>query len=459
MKCFTRQVHKADSTVISGTAIAASLLLLCSAAIAGETITLSPNKTTRLDIPGKVMKLLVSNPKTIDAALSDDGKAVVIKGLAAGSSELRISRDKGEDLVYDVAVKRDLSALAQDIKSLLNGVEGVTVKAVEERIVLDGNVITRSDQERVEKIAGAYADVILNLTKLDRTEMNKYVAEALQKEIGIKTIKVDVQGDTATLEGVVFDPADAAAAIEKAKQRCTKVVSLLRMEEVMIETDVYFVAVDTDKDEKTGINLLKALNIDASASVNDGKASYNVSGGFAAKINELIGEGKAKFLATPHLSTKSGETGRFHSGGEDYFEVSGTSGGNLEKVEHGVILTVKPSLKGQDRVVNEITLEVSVPKAKQKGAFALEKYSTKSTTMSKIGDSILISGLSQTLESQFKEKTPLLGDVPILSAFFKEKTKSGSNKELLVVITPKPVFPVNLEGEAYSAERQHLIER
>lgn len=427
--------------------------------MASEQLLLEPNKTTRLEVSGSIQKIMVSNQSVADARPSDDGKSVVVRALTMGKSEIRIVRAGEQDLVYDLTVRADLAQLAKDIEQLLQGVEGLTIKVVGDRIVLDGNLIVKSDYDRVQQIAATYAGAILNLTKLDRTKLNGYVAAAIQKDIGIKTIRVQVSGDTATLEGIVYDPADATMAMEKAKQRCAKVVSLLKLEEVMIETDVYFVMIDTTDDQKSGFNLLKTLNLDASASVSDGAVSYNVSAGLMAQINILAGEGKAKFLATPHLSTKSGGTGRFHSGGEVFFEVSGTTGGSLEKVEHGVILTVKPVLRGQDRVVNEVTLQVSVPSKKPKGTFSIEKYETTSTTMSKVGESILISGLSQSLETQFREKTPLLGDIPVLSAFFSEKGKTRTSRDIVVVITPRPVFPVDLGGETYSKERQNLIEK
>lgn len=439
--------------------MAACCTMAVFSALAAEQIVLEPNKTTRLDVSGSIQKIMVSNQNVADARPSDDGKSVVIRALATGRSEIRIVRTGEQDLVYDLTVRPDLAQLSKDIEQLLQGAEGLTIKVVGDRVVLDGNLILKSDYDRVQQIAGSYSSAILNLTKLDRTKMNDYIAAAIQKDIGIKSVKVGVSGDTATLEGIVYDPADVTTAMEKAKQRCARVISLLRLEEVMIETDVYFIMIDTTDDKKSGFNVLKTLNINASASASDSGASYNVSANLMAQINILAGEGKAKFLATPHLSTKSGGIGRFHSGGEVFFEVSGATGGNLEKVDHGVILTVKPTLRGQDRVVNEVTLQVSVPSKQTKGTFAIDKYETTSTTMSKIGESILISGLSQSLQTQFKEKTPLLGDIPVLSAFFSEKSKTRTSRDIVVVITPRPVFSADMGGQAYSKDRQNLIER
>jgi pilus assembly protein CpaC len=76
--------------------------------------------------------------------------------------------------------------------------------------------------------------------------------------------------------------------------------------------------------------------------------------------------------------------------------------------------------------------------------------------MCKVGESIIVSGLAQTLENRFKEKTPLLGSIPLLNLFFAESRKSKQGRELFVMLTPKPVFPSTREGPSYSEERSRL---
>ena len=100
---------------------------------------------------------------------------------------------------------------------------------------------------------------------------------------------------------------------------------------------------------------------------------------------------------------------------------------------------------------------MSVPSAKPQGTFSLEKFDTKSVAMCKVGESIMLSGLVQSLATQFKEKTPLLGDIPLLSMFFSNKQKSVESRELIVLISPKPVFPQADTSPAFSKEREHLL--
>ncbi len=426
-----------------------------------EELSVAKGSSARISVES-FRRIIVANPAIIDARPSDDGRSIVVSGLSEGQSELRIERLQGPDVIYRVSVRADLQELMTQIQDLLSDVEGLEIKVVGDKIVLKGNVLTKSGYEKVSQVVGAYSGVILNMAKLDRTAMNKYVEAAILKDIGSDNITVRINEDTAILEGVVYSDADMKRAIDMAKLRVPNVTSLLRVQEIMIETDVLFVQISKDADSSFGNNVLKnfsATGVGGFAGSTAAKppVTYAVNGTATATINALVSNSKAKILERPHLSTKSGGEGHFQSGGEVYFSVAGNVGGSLEKVEFGVILKVKPTMQGRDRIVNDVTVEVSVPSAKPQGTFSLDKFETQSTAMCKVGESIVLSGLMETLKSRFKEKTPLLGDIPLLSLFFAEQGRQADNKELLVLITPTPVFPQASTSPSYSKDREQLL--
>jgi hypothetical protein len=47
----------------------------------------------------------------------------------------------------------------------------------------------------------------------------------------------------------------------------------------------------------------------------------------------------------------------------------------------------------------------------------------------------------------------------LLKEFFSERTKVSQNRELVVVLIPRPVFPKVAEGPAFSEERSGLLEK
>jgi pilus assembly protein CpaC len=60
----------------------------------------------------------------------------------------------------------------------------------------------------------------------------------------------------------------------------------------------------------------------------------------------------------------------------------------------------------------------------------------------KDGESFIIGGLLDNEESQTFQKIPFLGDIPILGKFFTSITRTKSNTELIVIVTPELVAPI-----------------
>ena len=245
--------------------------------------------------------------------------------------------------------------------------------------------------------------------------MNKYVEEAILKDIGLDTVTARVMEDTVVLEGVVYSEADKARAEEMAKLRMPSVKNLLTVQDVMIETDVQFITLDLTKGKNMGMNVLDTFSLNA------GGSGSSVSGGFNNLPISFGVSGNARFVAdllnsngktvdSPHLSTKNGETGSFQSGGTAYLNAPGAQGvGNLIQVDYGVILKVKPTLEGRDRVKNEVTIEVSTPTTTSGSQFTLLKYNTTCTSVCKVGESMIISGMTQTDLSRQQQQNSVVG--------------------------------------------------
>jgi len=430
---------------------------------AGDVIVLK-GSTARIPVAEGVKKISVSNGDVVDARPSDDGQSAVVNGLAEGNSEIRIERLQGPDLVVNVVVHADLKEVLEQIKSLLSDVEGLNISIIGNKIVFKGSVLTKSDYDEVSKVVEAFPNVILNMSVFDHSQIDKYIEAAIVKDIGLDTVTARVMGDTVILEGIAYSAADVDRAIEVAKLRMPNVKSLLQVQEVMVETDVLFLQVSGDANKDMGYNVLDSLGVSLGGTGNGGAGhggSFPISFGASAtaslQIKALLGNGSGKIMAQPHISTKSGEMGKFQSGGTKYFSVAGNVGGSLQSVDYGVILSVKPTLQGRDRILNEVTIEVSMPVPDASGVLTLQKYSTECTSLCKVGESMVMAGMNQTIASANSSKTPFLGDVPLLSLFFSNKTSDKTQNQFIILVTPRPVFPTVANQNSYSDRDKQLL--
>ena len=462
----TTQNRRFDTRLCTRALLALSFcFLLGSQAARAADVIVIVGSSVRIPVAEGVKKITVANPSVLDARPSQDGMSALVNGIAEGTSELRIEKMQGADLIEHVVVHADLNGTLDQIKALLTDVEGLNISVIGSKIVLKGNIITKADYDNVTKVVEAYSGVILNLSTFDRSQMNKYVEEAILKDIGLDTVTARVMGDTVILEGVVFSESAGARAVEVAKLRMPNVKSLLRVQDVMIETDVQFVQVSGNKNSNIGSNVLDSLTVGLTGSGSGGPSAggafpmtYGVSGSATARIQAIVGDGLGKITAQPHISTKSGEVGTFQSGGTKYFSVAGNVGGSLQSVDYGVILKVKPTMQGRDQVLNEVTVEVSIPIADATGVLTLQKYSTTCTSLCKVGESMVLSGLVQQMANNTSSKTPILGDVPLLNLFFSTNVDDKTRNEFVIVVTPQPIFPTGAADKPYGTQHGQVLQ-
>lgn len=161
-------------------------------------------------------------------------------------------------------------------------------------------------------------------------------------------------------------------------------------------------------------------------------------------------DGQVVTLAQPNLSALSGETATFLAGGEIPIPVSqGLGAVSVEYKQYGVSLSYTPTVLSDGRISLHVRPEVSQLSAS--GAVVLNGMQIPALTTRRAettlelgsGQSMVIGGLIQNSTDNTIDKAPGLGDVPILGALFRSNGWKRNETELMIVITPYLVKPVN----------------
>ncbi len=157
-------------------------------------------------------------------------------------------------------------------------------------------------------------------------------------------------------------------------------------------------------------------------------------------------------LAQPNLTALSGETADFLAGGEFPIPVSQAGGnGNSITVEFrkfGVSLAYTPTVLSNGRISMRVRPEVS--ELSTEGAVTINGIQvpslsirrTETTVEMGSGESMMIAGLLNNRSTSSINKTPGVGDIPILGALFKSDNYRRGETELVIVVTPYLVKPV-----------------
>jgi pilus assembly protein CpaC len=167
-------------------------------------------------------------------------------------------------------------------------------------------------------------------------------------------------------------------------------------------------------------------------------------------IDALKEEGLLKILAEPNLIALSGQQAYFLAGGEFPVPIPqglGTVG--IEYKPFGVGLSFTPTVLNEDKISINVAPEVSeldFSTAVRIEGYVVPGLSTrKASTVVELADgqSFAIAGLLRDTVRDTVSKYPLLGDIPILGTLFRSRDFQRNETELVIIVTPHLVKPLN----------------
>lgn len=160
--------------------------------------------------------------------------------------------------------------------------------------------------------------------------------------------------------------------------------------------------------------------------------------------------GQVTTLANPNLTALSGETGTFLAGGEVPIPIAqGLGAVSVDYKQYGVSLAYTPTVLSDGRISLRVRPEVSQLDYSNAVTISgtrvpgLTTRRTETTVQLGSGQSMMISGLLSNTHNNSLDKAPGLGDLPIIGALFRSNQFQRNETELVIIITPYLVKPVN----------------
>ena len=308
------------------------------------------------------------------------------------------------------------------------------------------------------------------------------IRRELRLELPGQPIKLTVEGGTIFMRGTVKNLLANDRAV-KIASTAGKVVNLLDVEvppsQPQILLKVRFESVDRTKELQLGINLFSSGFGNVVSGVSTGQFSPPTitlpSGGGAtdvtlsnqlnlfaflpglnvgATLEALEGSQIAQVLAQPNIVAANGKEASFLAGGQFPFPaVQGAGAGGVGAVtiqfkEFGVRLNFIPTVTPRGTIRLQVAPEVSTldfANGVQIGGFDVPGLDVRRVnTEVELGDgqSFAIGGLLNDTDNESYQKIPFLGDIPILGKLFQSMQKTKVNTELIVIVTPEIVAPI-----------------
>jgi pilus assembly protein CpaC len=161
-------------------------------------------------------------------------------------------------------------------------------------------------------------------------------------------------------------------------------------------------------------------------------------------------EGLVTTLSEPNLTALSGETAEFLAGGEFPIPLSqGLGAVSVEYKKYGVSLSYTPTVLTSGRISIRVRPEVSELSAA--GAVTIGGTQVPGLTTRRAettvelgsGQSFMIAGLMSNNAQNLVDRAPGLADLPILGNMFRSTDFRKGQTELVIIVTPYLVKPVD----------------
>ncbi|MFH1107801.1 MAG: type II and III secretion system protein family protein [Planctomycetota bacterium] len=358
---------------------------------------------------------------------------MLITGGAFGSTTVVLSGTDGKEYVFEVTVELDLEKLNEALKGI-DPQSSAKATSVRGNIVLVGTVSSAERARRIEELAALFIPSTTEGKAM--TKVQNHLEVAGEQQVLLKVVVAEVSraaarelGINGFLAGENFrdgfivnqlggiNPIDIGAAAG-----------------APVTQNLPFV---------TGTNGIP-LGQNSTLSLGFPRAQMQLF------IRAMANNSLLSVLAEPNLVAISGETATFLAGGEFPILVpQGDFRVTVEFKEFGVRMNFTPVVQGQQRIRLRVSPEVSeldFTAGVQFQGFivpGLTSRSMETTVELGNGQTIAIAGLLSEQVRGLSSRVPGIGDVPILGALFRSVNFRRSLTELVVLVTPEIVAPLD----------------
>jgi pilus assembly protein CpaC len=339
---------------------------------------------------------------------------IYITGKAAGSTNLTLWQNKKLVAIYDLEVGYDLSRLKQQMHEILPEEQALQIIGTNDSITLSGKISNAVNLSQAVALAKSYAP---------EGKVNNFVEVGGVHQVMLEVRIAEISRSLTRRLGINF-------AAQKGDQFAVSLLGGLG------ELDEGIPAVES---------ILAGSAVNSLFRFDTGDVTWT---GFMDALNE---DGLLKILAEPTLITMSGQSANFLAGGE--FPVPVPQGLGTVAIEYkpfGVGLIFEPTVLSKDKISIQVTPEVSeldFSTAAVIDGFVTPGITTRrASTTVELGDgqSFAIAGLLRESVLTDVQKFPLLGDIPILGTLFQSKAFIKRKTELVIVVTPHLVKPLDV---------------
>lgn len=156
------------------------------------------------------------------------------------------------------------------------------------------------------------------------------------------------------------------------------------------------------------------------------------------ELSAMQAEGRGEVVSTPRVITSNQNAATIEQGVEIPYQTAASSGATTVQFKKAVLgLTVKPHITPDDRIILDLTVSKDSVGQVFQGVPSVNTRQVTTQVLVSNGETVVLGGIYEQERSEGVNKVPLLGDLPVLGALFRQTSKVDRKNELLIFVTPK----------------------
>ena len=381
------------------------------------TVNLLVGRSTIVDIGGTIARVSLTVPDVADAMVTSPTQ-LLVHGKSPGTISMFVWDRMGTIRTFEVVVRRDLSSLVEQVKSLFPG-EDITVAGSGKDVVLSGTVTTKYVVDKAGEVAGGYV------------EKKENVVNLLKQQEGVASNQIMLKVRFAEVSRNALQELGVSFFMDNRNARWFGRTSTQQFAAPYFDKNQPSAALD---DTMVFSDYLNLFLFDAKNSI-------------GAAVRALQSKGVFQSLAEPNLIASNGKEASFLAGGEFPYPVPQGNFGSftIHFKEYGVRLTFTPTVVSGDLI--HLKLKPEVSSLDFNNAIVIEGFRVPALTSRRTetevelrdGQTFAIAGLMNNSVLSSMRKVPGIGDIPILGHLFRSRAYQKEQTELVVMVTPQIV--------------------
>jgi pilus assembly protein CpaC len=402
-----------------------------------------------------VTKVSIADAEVVDATMASPTQVLLVAKDKTEVTSLILWYDDDHAEVFEVVVRLPDSAW-KDIQEAVDRLvpnARVKVERLGDGVALDGFVESQGDLDRVLEITKRFVSNFTNMISVQgsqQVQLEVKVAEVSRS--GLKQLGLGFLLDKNWKIGV-FPSGSITGTLESGRQsdiiQATPTMNITTYPDGSTRISTY------DNSSATNTltsELLSSTTLSSPFSSAFQVLAHGMDDDILAIMSLLKSQGLSRLLASPTLVAMNGQEAKFLVGGEFPYPVEGSEGETtISFKEFGVMLEFVPFLVGKETMTLKVSTEVSSPDYSTtvvSGGVSVPGMSSRrgeTTLQLKDGQTFAMAGLIREETRSSVNKIPFLGDIPILGTLFTSKEFQTSESELVIIVTPRIVRPLNPE--------------